>query len=303
MRIKPYLQLVRLPNLFTAAADGLAGWLLVRGTFDEPGRWLCLAGASAALYAGGVTLNDVCDFSVDVRERPGRPLPSGRVPFRVAAVLAAVLFAAGLGLAAASQTPHGLALAAGIIAAVVAYDAWLKSTGMGPQAMGLCRSLNLLLGLSVASDLGGPTGWVSAASYGLFVCGITWISRHEADAARRFDPTVAAGLALQNVALVGQAAAWLFAPVRAGAVGPGMGPAVLGAVVLGGVAVRVNRAGLSALRSPSPATLQGAVKSGIFSLVWFHVALLLAVQGPGPAAAVAALWFPAFLVGRWVYST
>ena len=39
MAIKPYLQLVRLPNLFTAAADPLAGWLLVRGSLDEPGRW------------------------------------------------------------------------------------------------------------------------------------------------------------------------------------------------------------------------------------------------------------------------
>ncbi len=39
-RLKPYLQLVRLPNLFTAAADPLAGWLLV-------GRALVEAGAGA----------------------------------------------------------------------------------------------------------------------------------------------------------------------------------------------------------------------------------------------------------------
>ena len=36
MAMKPYLQLVRLPNVFTAAADSLAGWLLVGGSLDSP---------------------------------------------------------------------------------------------------------------------------------------------------------------------------------------------------------------------------------------------------------------------------
>ena len=65
-RIKPYLQLVRLPNLFTAAADSLAGWLIVRGTLDEPGRWLPLVLASVSIYAAGIVLNDVFDFEIDL---------------------------------------------------------------------------------------------------------------------------------------------------------------------------------------------------------------------------------------------
>ncbi len=36
-RVKPFLQLVRLPNLFTAAADPLAGWLLAGGSLAAPG--------------------------------------------------------------------------------------------------------------------------------------------------------------------------------------------------------------------------------------------------------------------------
>ena len=54
--LKPYFQLVRLPNLFTAAADSLAGYLLAGGRLEEAARWLPLCGASMAIYAGGIAL-------------------------------------------------------------------------------------------------------------------------------------------------------------------------------------------------------------------------------------------------------
>ena len=89
-----FLQLIRLPNVVTAAADSLAGWLLVTGSLSAPGRWLPLLAASMLLYASGTILNDVFDFEIDRVERPGRPLPSGRVSRRIAAWLG------GLGLGA-----------------------------------------------------------------------------------------------------------------------------------------------------------------------------------------------------------
>jgi 4-hydroxybenzoate polyprenyltransferase len=69
------------------------------------------------------------------------------------------------------------------------------------------------------------------------------------------------------------------------------------------VAFIVNLAGARALREPSPQRLQGAVKTGVLSLVWLHVGVVAAVRGPVPALAVAALWLPAFLLGRRLYST
>ncbi len=78
--IRPWLQLIRLPNVVTAAADSLAGWLLATGSLGEPWRWLPLVVSSMVLYASGTMLNDVFDFEIDRLERPGRPLPSGRVP-------------------------------------------------------------------------------------------------------------------------------------------------------------------------------------------------------------------------------
>src|SRR5205085_362720 len=95
MAIKPYLQLIRLPNVFTAGADSLAGWLLVGGSLADWSGWLPLVGASFALYAGGVALNDYFDYATDLEERPKRPLPSGRVSLGLALGLGVVLMVAG----------------------------------------------------------------------------------------------------------------------------------------------------------------------------------------------------------------
>ena len=127
MRLKPYLQLVRLPNLFTAVADSLAGWWLVEGSLRSTGRWVPLVLASLATYAGGVVLNDVFDYKVDLDERPTRPLPSGQVRRSTAAWLGVVLVLLGPALAALSGTRHGLAVATVLTACVIAYDAGLKS--------------------------------------------------------------------------------------------------------------------------------------------------------------------------------
>ena len=79
-------QLIRLPNVLTAAADSLAGWLLVGGTLAEPARWVPLSMASMVLYAAGMALNDYFDIEIDREERPGRPPPSRRISPAFAAV-------------------------------------------------------------------------------------------------------------------------------------------------------------------------------------------------------------------------
>jgi 4-hydroxybenzoate polyprenyltransferase len=293
--MKAYLQLVRLPNLFTAAADSLAGWLLVEGTFQRPERWLLLVAASTASYAGGIVLNDVCDLAIDKIERPGRPLPSGRVGLKSAMVLAVSLLGLGLILACASRTRFGPQVAVNLIALVVVYDVAAKRSPLGPPIMGACRGSNLLLGMSDAPQLGGPGAWLIAVSYGLFVSGVTWISRSEVG--ERSRGTIIVGIIFENLALLGLVI-----------VGPEMGGvpalwAVAGLVVLFSVWSLVNRGSLRAFRTPEPAVVQRAVKLGILSLVWLHVGVLLTVRGPGPAFAVGWLWLPAVYAGRWVYST
>jgi UbiA prenyltransferase family len=303
MKIKPYLQLVRLPNLFTAAADSLAGWLLATGSLAEPGRWVPLVAASVSIYAGGIVLNDVFDYEVDLRERPGRPLPSGRVYRGLAGWFGGLALAMGPGLAALSGSPVSLIVALVLAACVLGYDAGLKRSMLGPEVMGACRGLNLLLGLSQAPRLGGPTAWLVAGSIAVFVAGVTWISRSEVETGRTRG--LVAGLALQDLALVGLVASLLrpdrFPAVEASRSDPFSG--MVGLVVLLAIALVVNRSGVRAYRRPVPETFQKAVKVGVLSLVWIDVAAVAAVRGPSAAIPVAALWLPAFLLGRWLYST
>ena len=303
-RLVPYLQLVRLPNLFTAAADPLAGRLLVGGALGDGSRWGPLVASGVATYAAGMILNDVFDSEVDRIERPGRPLPSGRVSRRHAAILGAILLLAGPAMAAPGGG-RSLAVALVLSACVLAYDGGLKRTPIGPLAMGACRALNLGLGMSGDAQLGGPAGWLAASGFGLFVAGVTWISRHEAgdEAGPRRARGVAAGMAAQNLAILGLLAAALQMfpfPGRDDS-RPIVPPE--GLLVLLGTAWVVNLAGSRAFRDPTPARLQAAVKAGVLSLVWLDVGLVASVRGPGPALAVAALWVPAFLLAKWLYAT
>jgi 4-hydroxybenzoate polyprenyltransferase len=303
-RIKPYLQLVRLPNLFTAAADPLAGWLLVGGSLGDAGGWGPLVAAGVATYSAGMVLNDVFDFEVDRVERSGRPLPSGRVSRRLAAIAGIVLLVIGPALAAISGGT-ALAVASVLAVCVLAYDSGLKRTVLGPEAMGACRALNLLLGMTADPRLGGPAGWLAGSAFGLFVCGITWISRNEAQVDVGLDRRrgVFAGMAVQDVALLGLlAAAVQVIPFPGGEPSRPALP-LEGLLVLTVTALVVNSAGARAVREPTPARLQAAVKAGVLSLVWLDVGLVASVRGIMPALAVAALWVPAFLLGRWLYST
>jgi len=303
VRIRPILQLVRLPNVFTAAADGLAGRLLVGGALDDLAGWTPIAGASMALYAAGMALNDWFDLEVDREERPERPLPSGKVAVGVAGAigwggLALGLLLAGLAGGFASST---FAVAAALASAIVGYNAGLKNTFLGPWAMGSCRALNMLMGMAAAPSLGGPAAWLAAGAFGAFVAGVTWISRSEARGGETRNILV--GLGIQDLSLLGLAAAAL-APGRFPDPTPGR-PAFPpeGLLVLGLVAAAVNLAAWRALREPSPALTRRAVKTGVLALVWLDVALVASVRGPLPALAVAAFWLPAFLLARRLYAT
>jgi 4-hydroxybenzoate polyprenyltransferase len=253
------------------------------------------------LYAAGMALNDVFDAEIDRQERPGRPIPSGRVSRSFASGVGAIGLVVGPLVAWLSGSFTSLIVAGVLAVVILAYDAGLKRTVLGPGVMGACRGLNLLLGLTHVPALGGPVTWLAAAMYGLFVCGTTWISRSETESGRTGNLLV--GLTVQDLALIG---------LMAAALQPGKYPNPLpgrplipleGLLVLALVALAVNLAATRAIYQPVPAVIQKTVKTGILALVWIDVGLVAAVRGPRAAAAIAGLWVPAYLLGRWLYST
>ena len=97
-KLLAYVQLMRLPNVFTALADVVMGYLFTHNPDEGAGTLvgaIPLLVATALMYSAGMVLNDVFDVEVDRVERPERPLPSGRVPVRRCAGSASRCLSAG----------------------------------------------------------------------------------------------------------------------------------------------------------------------------------------------------------------
>lgn len=171
---------MRPANIVTAIADILAGVAIAGYVQDEfalsPVLWLALS--TAALYGGGVVMNDFFDAELDKVERPERPIPSGIVPASEAALLGAVLFVAGISAAFLVSVLSGM-LAFSITIAALYYDKWGKHFSfLGPINMGLCRGLNLLLGMSIIPATP-DRYWFVALVPVIYIGAVTMISRGE----------------------------------------------------------------------------------------------------------------------------
>ena len=174
--LRACLQLLRPANVATALADVLAGFAIAGLGNRAALPWLLLA--TAALYAGGIVLNDVFDREIDRLERPERPIPSGRIRTAHAAALGAGLLVVGVGAAAAANTT-ALIVALAIAACVLLYDAWGKRhAAVAPLNMAMCRALNLLLGVA-AVPAALASAWPIAAVPLLYIYAVTAISRGE----------------------------------------------------------------------------------------------------------------------------
>ena len=292
----PWLQLLRLPAVFSALADIFAGWLLVHGAIEDGVRFGLLLGASASLYLAGMVFNDVFDRTLDAQERPERPIPSGRVAVRSAVTLGVVLVALGNALAAGAGM-QSLLVAVILTGCIFAYDGLLKGTLIGPVAMGACRSLNVVLGASTAANLEGVSLVQLvhvAVAMGVYIAGVTLFAKHEAGVSKRLPLVVAIGVVDLGLALL---IAW-FVNAR----GPQAGQAAI--IVLGVIVLTVNRRMFSALFDPSPTRVQASVRMLLMSYITLDAAVVMHATGSaGYTIAVLALLIPAMLLGRWMSIT
>lgn len=183
-RMLAWWQLLRAANVFTAASNIIAGFLIVQRDWQPAGALAALIASSACLYLAGMVLNDFFDAEIDAAERPERPLPSGRVARSTAGVVGWSLLATGAAIGWAVSWQFAI-IAPGLIAsllavAVVQYDGGLKKTRIGPFAMGWCRVLNVLLGASIAADLSQQYfAFAYALAVGAYTVGLTYIARSE----------------------------------------------------------------------------------------------------------------------------
>jgi heme O synthase-like polyprenyltransferase len=290
-------QLLRLGNVFTAASNVIAGFLIVHADW-APARVLgALVAASCCLYAAGMVLNDAFDAEIDARERPERPIPSGRIPRRTAYVAGWTVLIVGLALAALATALSGHAgplVGAGCLALmIVMYDGGLKKTWAGPWAMGWCRALNVLLGGSLAAT---ASQWVAVGIYaiavGLYTVGLTMIASREAG-----EPPV--GQARWGKEAVAVACGLLFAwPwTLVGQSNAKYGP-IAATVGLFAFAVFVAFHVSRAARALDPRVVRRGVKAMLLGFVVIDACAAMAAAGWPSGFAVLALLVPTIIGAR-----
>ena len=192
-RRQAVLQLIRLPNCFTAVPDALAGgfvalWLLG----GEPGEATAVVALVAAglagflAYMGGVTMNDLVDRRHDAVHRPERPLPSGRVPVWLATALTVLPLTAALAIAAAYGTTP-LVVAAALVGLIALYNVSHKPVPtFGLPLMGLSRAANALTGFAIVAGAATQEllsthweAWLLPGALALWVLSISVVAKLE----------------------------------------------------------------------------------------------------------------------------
>ncbi len=275
--IFPYLQLTRPANVVTAIADIWAGFAiagawtyLITGSSEGSEQlwqdlaWLCLS--TIGLYAGGVSFNDVADAKLDAIERPERPIPSGRVSKKSAFWMSFFLLLFGVSSAFMVNWLAGvIALAVALLA--VLYDYWGKHQRIfGPINMGLCRSGNLLLGVSVI-----PVVLESYLFLGLipliYVASITMISRGEVHGKNR--KALYAGLGMYSLVILVILGLAVFENSQYWQVLP----------FLGLLAYMIFPPLLKAIRIQEPKLIGKSVKAAVISLIIVNASISSAFAG------------------------
>jgi 4-hydroxybenzoate polyprenyltransferase len=307
-----WLQLMRLPNVFTAVADVAMGYLVTHRNLEPPAHFALLAVASCLLYLSGMVLNDVFDADVDAREQPHRPIPSGRISIRAATAVGWAMLTGGALIAwfaslVTSDWRPG-AVATMLAACIFLYNRVLKHTLIAPLAMGACRSLNILLGMSLAQPDGlaasaasitwaSSAAWILASGIGVYVTGVTIFARTDAHTSARGRLILGLSVLLAGMTLLAVTPIWT----------NNQPPLVVvrnGWYLLWALLATITaRRCIAAIFEPTPQRVQTAVRHCVQTIIVLDAAVCVGYAGPLWGFAVLALIFPTVFLAGWLRAT
>lgn len=273
-KIHSYLELIRPANIVTAFADVLAGFAVAGGTIaisdqslsiaPEGLLWLLLS--TFGLYGGGVVFNDVYDADLDARERPERPIPSGRVSVNEASVLGSFLLLGGVVAAFAINLFCG-AMAICIVVFALLYDAVAKQNSFwGPLIMGMCRGGNLMMGIAISPLVIFDMYYLPLLPIA-YIAAITLVSKGEVHGGSRrtgWIGTTLVGLVLISLFALGASSYFELNPA-------------LPFILIFGLAVIPPF--VKAAANPEAAIIKKTVKRGVISLILLNSVLAAGFSG------------------------
>ncbi len=230
MNLRALLELCRISNLPTVWSNSAVGWiagittpLLITLREEKYAgirsfmldtmvdalprmalyRILPLAIIFSLLYCGGMVLNDFIDRDIDRIERPGRPIPSGRVPAKTALLLSIAMLVSGIaGMAAFEWMVHdgkdmhwyGTVATIALVIMIGSYN--INHTEMpiiSVILMGQCRAFIVIAAASVIMPPSTHWAWwvfIAGPAVTLFIytLAISVIARREVESKRFAGP-------------------------------------------------------------------------------------------------------------------
>jgi len=158
------VQLWRPVNIALSLAGVTVGAYLSAGPMafarSRIGTVLLAALSAAAVTAAANAINDAFDVKVDRVNRPGRPIPSGKITERAATITWLVGAILGIGLSLLLSAAHVLIASAAIVT-VYLYSAVLKRAGLiGNFAVSVIVSTSILYGALTTGSIG--KAWIGA---------------------------------------------------------------------------------------------------------------------------------------------
>ena len=309
-KLKSWMQLMRIGNVFTAFANILMGYLVVlsdNGIFTlSAHEALPLAGLLAAtfcLYSAGMVLNDVFDIEQDKEQRSERPLVAGAISLRVAARFGTGLMLAGI-LFASTAGIRGCLLGCAIAVSVLLYNRVLKKTPLAPLMMGMCRTFNVLLGMSYV-DVSNKAIFCGfekhhlliAGGIGIFVAGLTWFARTEARTSNR--GLLSFGVAIMALGFVCLAS---FPTELAQSGRLQLKPDSTG-LLFGVLAILILYRAVNAIFDPRPERVQVGVIHCLRSLIFLDACVVAIVSHSSMAVLTIVLLLPMLIITKWIRAT
>jgi 4-hydroxybenzoate polyprenyltransferase len=216
VRLKSVLALCRVSNLPTVWMNVITASLIGSSVHGQSMQWgvvAMIALAISAFYSGGMSLNDLCDYTWDKEHQPYRPLVQGKVSLTQAKIITWILFALGFGLLALAPSIKGAMYALVLFAVIYGYNLFHKKHSSSVFLMAGARALVFVV--TAQALIGELSPWILAAAGLQFIYTLllTLVGRHESKRGRPYSgpviPRMIAGMAI----LDGIVLAILVAPI------------------------------------------------------------------------------------------
>ena len=174
---KEYLQLVRLPGIFTAFSNVLIGYFF-SFTFNSEIIFLpYLLVTTGMLFCSGMIFNDYFDYNLDKKERSFRPLHSGKIS-KQHALLIGFIFLILANISAYFLGFNSLIISLILSCMILFYNLKFKSISfLGIFTLSIIRMLNILLGFSIIALSSEFIQYLFPL--GIFIVGISILAKNE----------------------------------------------------------------------------------------------------------------------------